>query len=246
MTLSNLPSAPEADVPAAPLTILYQDTDLVAIDKPAGLLVHRTELDTLATEFAVQRLRDQIGLDVFPCHRLDRPTSGILLFALNKDALRRVQAQFTAQAIDKSYLAVVRGWTDDGGLVDYDLRSEEDVPKEQSAQTEYRCLRRSEIPVAVGRYKSIRLSLLQLHPLTGRKHQLRRHLAHIRHPILGDTRHGDGSCNRFLRDVLNRQQLLLRAIGLNFVHPRTSERVSLNVATDFGFTQALERLDLSA
>jgi tRNA pseudouridine65 synthase len=228
------------------LTILYQDADYIAIDKPPGLLVHRTQLDTQATEFALQMLRDQIGQVVYPCHRLDRPTSGILLFALNPLAHRFAQVQFAEQKVHKEYLAVVRGWTDDSGLIDYDLRSEHNPRTSHPAQTEYTCLRRSQIDFPVGRYPKARLSLLKLHPLTGRTHQLRRHLAHIRHPILGDTRHGDGAQNKFLRQYCGEQRLLLRATRLQIDHPSRAQRLSISAAEDHTFSEILNRLKLSS
>ncbi len=227
------------------LPIIYQDADYVAIDKPAGLLVHRTKLDTHATEFALQMLRDQIGQEVFPCHRLDRPTSGILLFALNHDAHRFAQAQFAEKKADKAYLAAVRGWTEDSGRIDYDLRSEDHPEKSQSAQTEYSCLTRSQLDLPVGRYPTARFSLLKLKPLTGRTHQLRRHLAHIPHPILGDTRHGDSAQNKFLRQYCGVQRLMLRATQLEIDHPHTSSRLCLNADEDPEFARLLERLKLS-
>jgi tRNA pseudouridine65 synthase len=226
------------------LPILYQDTDYVAIDKPPGLLVHRTQLDVQATEFALQILRDQIGQAVFPCHRLDRPTSGILLFALNPEAHRFAQAQFAEQQAHKEYHAVVRGWTEDSGLIDYDLRSEHNPEKSQAAQTEYTCLKRSQIELPVGRYPSARFSLLKLHPLTGRTHQLRRHLAHIRHPIVGDTRHGDSAQNKFLRQHCGQQRLLLRATQLQIRHPSTSTRLCICAQQDNAYAEILDSLQL--
>ena len=226
------------------LPILYQDADYVVIDKPPGLLVHRTQLDTQATEFALQILRDQIGQAVFPCHRLDRPTCGILLFALNPEAHRFAQAQFAEQKAHKEYYAVVRGWTEDSGLIDYDLRSEHNPEKSHSAQTEYSCLKRSQIDLPVGRYPSARFSLLKLHPLTGRTHQLRRHLAHIRHPIVGDTRHGDSAQNKFLRQHCGLQRLLLRATQLQIEHPSTSTRLCICAQEDHGFSEILDSLKL--
>lgn len=228
------------------LTILYQDADYIAIDKPPGLLVHRTQLDTQATEFALQLLRDQIGQVVYPCHRLDRPTSGILLFALNPQAHGFAQAQFAEQKAHKEYHAVVRGWTDNEGLIDYDLRSEHHPEKSQSAQTEYTCLSRSQLNLAVGRYPTARFSLLKLHPRTGRTHQLRRHLAHLRHPIVGDTRHGDSAQNKFLRQHCGLQRLLLRATRLQIDHPHRSNRLCISAPEDVAFSAILESLKLSS
>jgi len=227
------------------LTVLYQDEDYVAVDKPAGLLVHRTPLEKRSTEFALQILRDQIGRQVFPCHRLDRPTSGILLFALNPHALRFAQSQFAEKKTLKEYRAVVRGWTNEAGRIDYDLRSEEQPGKTHSAQTEYLCLSRTELNLPVGRYPTARFSFLRLRPTTGRKHQLRRHLAHIRHPIVGDTRHGDGTQNRFLREHFGAHRLLLRATRLQINRPGTTDPLTLHAPPEPEFDTLLEALGLT-
>jgi tRNA pseudouridine65 synthase len=226
------------------LPILYQDADYVAIDKPPGLLVHRTQLDAHATEFALQMLRDQIEQEVLPCHRLDRPTSGILLFALNHDALRFAQKQFAEKTTHKEYHAVVRGWAPDSGEIDYELRSEDNPTKSKSAQTRYTCVNRCQLELPVGRYPTARFSLLKLTPLTGRKHQLRRHMAHIRHPILGDTCHGDSAQNRFLREHFGVQRLLLRATKLEIHLPGGATRLSVEAPEACEFSQLVAGLDL--
>ncbi len=226
------------------LSIIFQDADYVAIDKPPGLLVHRTALDKHATEFALQILRDQIGQEVFPCHRLDRPTSGILLFALNREALCFAQAQFAEKTTHKEYNAVVRGWAPDADEIDYNIRSEDDPTKSKSAQTHYICINRCQLELPVGRYPTARFSLLKLTPLTGRKHQLRRHLAHIRHPILGDTYHGDSTQNRFLRDNLGVQRLLLRATTLEFDSASSNTRIRIEAPQACEFTELVTQLKL--
>ncbi|ADE54435.1 pseudouridine synthase [Coraliomargarita akajimensis] len=226
-----------------PLNLIYQDTDLVIIDKPSGLLVHRSKLDAQNTEFAVQQLRDQIGQEVFPCHRLDRPTSGLLVFALNRATLRTVAQQFAEGRVWKSYLAIVRGWPNADGIIDYPLRQEEPPHKIQEAQTHYTTLKCSELPVPVGRYATARVALLELQPQSGRTHQLRRHLAHIRHPILGDTRHGDGAQNRFMRETAKCNRLLLRATQLRFTLPNGVEQ-HIEAPLEEDFEEARNRLRL--
>ena len=149
-----------------PLEIIYKDADYVAIDKPAGLLVHRSPLDKYATEFAVQKLRYQIGQTVNPCHRLDLPTSGVLLFALNAEATRHAQELFIEHRVSKTYHALVRGWLNGEGVIDYDLRNEEKPDKVQSAVTAYRCLNQCSIETPVGRYPRGRFSLMELQPRT--------------------------------------------------------------------------------
>ena len=230
-----------------PLEIIYQDADYVAIDKPAGLLVHRSPLDKYATEFAVQKLRDQIGQVVNPCHRLDRPTSGVLLFALNAEATRSAQELFIEHRMTKTYHALVRGWLDGEGVIDYDLRNQEKPDKVQSAVTEYRCLNQSSVEIPVGRYPNGRFSLVELQPRTGRTHQLRRHMKHLRHPILGDTRHGDSAQNQFLRSYCGQQLLMLRAMRLQMPHPmREGETLDIRAGVDTDFNAVLKKLGLQA
>ena len=228
------------------LTILYRDEDFIAIDKPADLLVHRSPIDKSETVFALQLLRDQIGQTVYPCHRLDRPTSGVLLFALHPDALRFAQKQFSQRNCTKKYLAVVRGWTPDAETIDYTLQSEEAPGKSWSALTHYHRLRQTELPFPSGRYRTTRLSLVELEPHTGRKHQLRRHMAHIRHPILGDTRHGDGAMNRFLRKHAPNHGLMLRATALTFCLLDSKTFVTVHASEETPFATALSKLRLSA
>lgn len=238
-TNENTEAAPET------LNILYQDETLVAIDKPPGLLVHRSSIDAYETQFALQMLRDQIGQEVFPCHRLDKPTSGVLLFALNKEALTKIREAFTEQTTNKSYRAVVRGWLDGTGVIDSPLRKEDNPSKVQDAVTEYRCLQQSALEIPIGRYPTARFSLIELEPKTGRTHQLRRHMAHLRHPIIGDTRHGDGVQNRFLREHYGKQMLLLRAMRLQLEHPVSHAPLDIHAKDDGCFNDALEKLDLS-
>ncbi|QPB42439.1 tRNA pseudouridine(65) synthase TruC [Rodentibacter haemolyticus] len=210
------------------LEILYQDEWLVAVNKPAGMLVHRSWLDTHETQFVMQTLRDQIGQHVFPIHRLDRPTSGVLLFALNRETANLMCRQFEQKTVKKSYLAIVRGYVQGNGRIDYPLKirldkiadkfSEEDkVPQE--AVTDYESIKIVEMPYSAGRYTTSRYSLLRLMPHTGRKHQLRRHCKHIFHPILGDTQYGDLHQNRALAENTGGKRLFLHAETLRFKHP---------------------------
>jgi tRNA pseudouridine65 synthase len=229
------------------LDLLYKDDQFVAVYKPAGLLVHRTFLDAGETRFCVQILRDQIGAEVFPCHRLDKPTSGILLFALDKPALKQAQEEFASGRALKRYLAIVRGWTAPVGLIDYPLRYEKDDyderrPKQaQVAITDFQRLATAEVNIPVGRYSSGRYSLVELRPRTGRKHQLRRHLAHLRHPIVGDTRHGDGAQNRFFRTHFHCHRLLLVATGLGFAESSPLAQIRIKARPDEEFLRALEQ-----
>lgn len=208
-----------------PLTILYHDDHYVAIDKPAGMLVHRTRIAEEA-EYAMQRLRDQLGRHVFPVHRLDRPTSGVLLFALDSEAARRIGSQFEHHTIEKRYLAVVRGHTVAHATIDYALQEEPHLPLQQ-AITHYRRLATVELDIGVGRYPQARYSLLEVTPQTGRMHQIRKHMHHIFHPIVGDTTHGEGRHNRLFRDHFDSQRLLLFSTRLGFVHPYSGEMTTI-------------------
>lgn len=231
-----------------PLDILYRDDWLVAIDKPAGLLVHRSDIDRHETRFAVQLLRDQIGRRVHPVHRLDRPTSGLLLFALDPEAARHLGRQFEAGEMRKTYLAVVRGWPAEAGLIDRALAlPEDDYSGEaglapQPAQTEFRRLATAELPYPVDRYPAARYALLALRPLTGRRHQLRRHLKHIAHPIIGDVRYGKGSHNRFFQTQFGCRRLLLACTGLVFRHPDTEAAMTLEAPLAADFAATADRL----
>lgn len=207
------------------LAVLYRDEHFIAVDKPPGMLVHRTWISD-GSEFALQRLRDQIGRRVYPVHRLDRPTSGVLMFALSPEAATALCGVFEARAVDKRYLAVVRGYTEEAGSIDYALCEEPDKPA-QPALTHYRRLATVELPIAVGRYASARYSLVEARPETGRMHQIRKHFAHIFHPLIGDTTHGEGRHNRLFRERFDLHRLLLLAWRLEFTHPCSGARVAI-------------------
>lgn len=207
------------------LRILYQDEKIVAVDKPAGLLVHRTGLDAGETQFALQLLRDQLGRPVWPAHRLDKGTSGVLLFALDADTARALNQAFeTPDAVHKTYRAVVRGWPEAAGLIDHPLKRLEDDARAgrvevQEAQTRYRTLEHYELSLPYGGFPTMRCALVELQPLTGRRHQLRRHMKHIAHPIIGDATHGKGALNRTLAQLLGLQRLWLHAFRLVLQRP---------------------------
>jgi tRNA pseudouridine65 synthase len=220
------------------LRILYQDDYLVAVDKPPGLLVHRTGLDAGETQFALQLLRDQLGRPVWPVHRLDKGTSGVLLFALDADTARALSLAFEApDAVHKTYLAVVRGWPTEAGLIDYPLKRMEDDARPgrdevQEARTRYRTLESYELPLPYGGFSTTRCALVKLQPLTGRRHQLRRHMKHIAHPIIGDATHGKGALNRAVAGLLGVPRLWLHAGCLELRHPRSGS--PLHVVADSG------------
>lgn len=244
------------------LEILYLDDYLAAVVKPPGLLVHRSGLDAGETRFALQMLRDQLGRPVWPAHRLDKGTSGVLLFALDAGTARALGQQFEAGgAITKTYQAVVRGWPAPEGLIDHPLRRMTDDLRQpprrridgpgatggewdegrrmgdrpaaieiQDAVTRYRTLSRHELLLAHGGFERTRCALVELLPLTGRRHQLRRHLKHIAHPIIGDATHGKGPLNRSVAGLLGVQRLWLHALRLELVHPVTGVPLAMEVA----------------
>jgi len=242
----------EEQVTPSELDIIYRDEYLIAINKPSGLLVHRSWLDSHATEFAVQRLRDQIGQHVYPAHRLDRPTSGVLLFLLDKSHATHLMEQFAQQKTEKRYLAVVRGHIGEG-LLDYALKKKLDKIADkhasqdqdaQEAQTVYKGIAFCELPIAVRPYPQSRYSLVELSPKTGRRHQLRRHMKHLCHPIIGDTTHGDGKHNQMFRDNFDSDRLLLHSSYLVITHPVTGKKIEINAPLDETFKSLLLKLKL--
>ena len=221
-----------------PLEILFQDDHFVVIHKPPGLLVHRTTLASQATRFLLQELRDQIGRRVYPVHRLDRATSGVLLFGLSADAARRVSVEFGSA--DKEYLAVVRGWVANSGRIDHPVTDRDSGKVTRSAITRFRALTKIELPVAIDRYPTSRYSLVAVHPETGRRHQIRQHFKHLSHHLIGDTTYGNGKHNRYFREVLRLPGLLLLAQRLTFDHPYTEERMTVRCNTDETWTKVFE------
>lgn len=218
------------------LTILYRDEDYIAVDKPAGLQVHRSWISEEREAFLLQRLRDQIGRRVYTIHRLDRPTSGVILFALSSEAARGMCEVFEKRKVEKGYLAIVRGYTDDEGHIDYPLREEPHKPAQQ-AVTDYRTLARVELPIPVGRYNSARYSLVEVMPRTGRSRQIRKHFHHIFHPLIGDTSHGEGRHNRLFREHFQVERLLLHAHRLAFRHPLNGEAITIQAPLPEAFVK---------
>ncbi|RLV58849.1 tRNA pseudouridine(65) synthase TruC [Parashewanella curva] len=233
------------------IEVLFEDEHLVAIHKPAGLLVHRTYLSRKEKFFAMQMTRDLVGCHVFPVHRLDRPTSGVLLFAKSSKIANHLCKQFEEHCIEKYYLALVRGHVTQADRMDYALKEEldgiadkyADKDKEaQSAVTDYWPLLNAEIPYQSGRYSTSRYALIKMQPHTGRKHQLRRHMAHFRHPIIGDTTHGDGKQNKFFRGFSGVNRLWLIAKKLIFTHPVTNERIEVEAELEKEWLEIFEQL----
>jgi len=219
------------------LDILFHDEHLVAINKPHGLLVHRSSIAADASEFALQILRDQLHQTVFPAHRLDRKTGGVLLFALNKDTDKAMQRQFMENQVSKTYLAIVRGHTPDEQEIDYPLRKENGTL--QDAFTRYKTLKRAELDVPFGNHPTSRYSLVEAKPETGRMHQLRKHFSHIFHPIIGDRTHGCNKQNKLFKERWEMETMLLHASQLSLTHPVTSEIITVNAPLQPEFLRAM-------
>ena len=225
--MDGLDATPAA--PNGPLHVLWQDERLVAVHKPAGWLVHRTWLDAHETRFVMQTLRDQLGRHVYPVHRLDKGTSGVLLMALDPDAARATTQLFETRQTSKDYVALVRGWPAPQMRVEHALKPD-DAPDDalpQEAVTRFQRLATLQLDVPVDRYPSTRVALVQAQPETGRRHQIRRHLKHMAPPIIGDATHGKGAHNRWWAEQLGQQRLWLHASRLAFVHPFSGQPVEI-------------------
>jgi tRNA pseudouridine65 synthase len=224
------------------LEIIYEDDVLIAINKPHGLFVHRTKLDKEATEFAIQLLRDMIGQRVYPAHRLDRKTAGVLLFTKDQASQSLMNAMFRNKEVHKTYLAIVRGYTDDAGTIDYPLISEKGT--EQDAITHFKTLSRGEIPVSSGKFPTSRYSLVEVNPETGRMHQIRRHMSHIFHPIIADRPHGCNKQNRFFLQQFEMDTMMLHASEVRFIHPLSGKALHIQANIHDEFTRMLQTLNL--
>lgn len=233
---SNLTSSDE-------LAVLYQDDDFVAVAKPAGMFVHRTEMDRRVRTVVVQTVRDQLRRPVYLVNRLDRPASGIVLLGLTSAAAAAAAEMFRERRVSKSYMVLVRGHAPDAGRIERPLTSPDVVSSEPlDSVTEYRTNERFEIPVASGPFPTTRCSLMMVSPKTGRFHQIRRHLNGISHPVIGDTSHGDSRQNRFFRENLGANRLMLHASRLAFRHPLTDEAIEISCAPPDDFTGPVHRL----
>lgn len=236
------------------LRILYRDDSLIAVHKPSGLLVHRSNIDRHETRFVVQLLRDQIGRRVFPLHRLDKGTSGVLLFALDAESARDVGGQFQHDEVLKRYLAIVRGWPPAAGMIDHPLSRRFDdygrriAPAGEAlpAVTDYLRLATAELPIAVDRYPSARYALMRLVPKTGRQHQLRRHMKHIAHPVIGDATWGKGIHNRFFQQRFGCKRLLLACTGIELRHPLDGHMLSIAAPPEASFSDVIGALGWGA
>lgn len=206
-------------------------------------MVHRTSI-TEDKQFVLQLLRDQIQTKIYPIHRLDRGTTGVLIFAKSKEAASLLGQLFQKYIVGKCYLAIVRGYIEElTWTVDYPLAKETWLEKKE-AITHFEQLSKVEIPVAIGRYDTARYTVVKAMPETGRRHQIRRHLSHLRHPIIGDKRHGDVKHNRHWKEQFGISRMLLHAQSLQFTHPFEEQRIDIAAPIDSKFQEALDLLGI--
>lgn len=223
--------------------VIYQDDHIVAIDKPCGLLVHRSDIDKHETRFALQETRNLIGKHLYPVHRLDKPTSGVLLFALSSDVAKHIQQQFESCEIEKEYLLVTRGFTPEHAEINHALVPKNDFKKKrqkstdsvvasvvkpaQDAVTHYQRLATLELEAEIDRYPISRFSLVKAFPKTGRKHQIRRHFKHLSHPIIGCPKYGKSRYNHYFANRLHCPRLLLHCYAMTFIHPISQQPIRI-------------------
>ena len=228
----------------AALEVLYRDARCAVINKPAGLMAHASGLARGEDDFLLHRLRDQFVTKVHLIHRLDRATSGCVLVAFDAEAASVLGKAFMGRDVGKDYLAVCRGWPEPEFTVDYDLDGGPGKPEKKPAITAFRCLATAELPVASAEHPTSRYALLQCTPVTGRFRQIRRHLKHVSHHLIGDTSHGDGRHNRAFR-MLGVHRMLLHAWRLRFPHPESGEMLTFTAPLDAEFCKALAVLGVA-
>jgi tRNA pseudouridine65 synthase len=234
------------------LDILYQDDHLIAVNKPSGLLVHPSWIAPRKSPNLVYSLKRYFrGAPVYTIHRLDRATSGVILFAKDKETAKALNQQFLDKTVKKTYLCVTRGFTPENGVIDYALKpifdkkesplADPDKPPKDAVSV-YRRLGTVELPIPISKYPVARYSLVEVKPETGRKHQIRRHMKHIFHPLVGDTKHGEGRHNRLFREHFDSHRLLLMATELTFTHPVTQASVTVKAPVTEKVANLFDRL----
>lgn len=233
--------------PTARLVVLHADEHLLVVAKPPGMAVHRSRLVHDESVYLVDLLRDQLAADgagnssLHPIHRLDRGTSGALLVGRNPAIAAALSAQFMSRDVEKTYLAVCRGWPDDAGEIDYPLPGVNENGERKPALTRWTRLATVEVPIAISRYPQQRYALLAVSPETGRYRQIRRHLSHVHHHLIGDTSHGRGDHNRLFRQHFGIHRMLLHAWRLRFEHPISGETLLIEAPLDAPWNSVLDR-----
>jgi len=224
------------------LDVVYTDEHIAVVNKPAGLMVHDSALARGETDFAADRLREQFGKPIFLVHRLDRATSGCLLLAFDRDSASALGRQLMEFGFAKDYLAVCRGWPEPAsGVIDHPLDGGPGKPQKKPAQTAFERLATAELDIASAQHPTSRYALLRCSPLTGRFRQIRRHLKHIHHHLVGDTSHGDGRHNLAFR-MRGVHRMLLHARRLAFTHPQDGRRIDVSAPGDREWQRAMDLL----
>jgi tRNA pseudouridine65 synthase len=226
----------------APLQLLYADDAIAVVNKPAGLMVHDSKLAGGESDFLADRLREQLGRPIFLVHRLDRATSGCLLLAFDRDTASQLGQVVMSRDVEKDYWAVCRGWPEERFIIDHPLDGGPGKPQKKPAVTRFTRLATCELALPSQGFESSRYALLCAQPETGRFRQIRRHLKHAFHHLIGDTSHGDGRHNRNFR-MLGVHRMLLHSRRLAFTHPHTGARIVATAPVDAEFAKALALFD---
>ena len=224
------------------IEIVYEDAALLAVNKPAGLLVHRSQIAADEKDFLLERLQQQLGSTLYLAHRLDRATSGVVLLAKSREIAGELGKAFMGRNVCKRYLAVVRGWPDAAGLIDYPLPDVRERSPRKAALTRWRTLATATVPIALGKYAEQRYALIEAQPETGRYRQIRKHLHHVSHHLVGDTSHGRGDHNRLWRMHFGMHRMLLHAWQLELLHPVSGAALTLCAPLDETWQRVLARL----
>jgi len=232
--------------PRALIEVVYEDAELLAVNKPAGLLVHRSAIAADETDFLLERLKAQSGATLFLAHRLDRATSGVVLLAKSREIAGELGRQFMARNVVKQYLAVVRGWPEAEGVIDYPLADVRERSPRKPALTRWRTLAAATVPIALGKYPEQRYALVEAQPETGRYRQIRKHFHHVSHHIVGDTSHGRGDHNRLWRMHFQMHRLLLHAWRLRLAHPLRGTPLTLQAPLDETWKRVLKAMSWEA
>jgi len=224
------------------LEILYQDEHIIAVNKPHGMLVHKSRIAKDETVFVLQTLKNQINKWVIPANRLDRQTGGVLLFSLNENTDKLLKKMFAENKISKTYLCLVRGFPPISGTINHDLMKENG--NIQNATTEFETILNFELPIEVSRYPQSRYSIVKAHPITGRFHQIRRHFAKERYYIIGDKPHGECKQNKMYEQRFELNTMLLHCYELIFEHPISNEKLKIRAKLQAPFTSTIKKIDV--
>lgn len=242
MSQKSCSESPDARSAPIEIPVLYRDASLAVVDKPAGLMVHDSALARGETDFMADRLREQFDRPIFLVHRLDRATSGCLLLAFDRESASILGKTLMSGDVEKDYLAVCRGWPEDAFVVDHPLDGGPGKPLKKSAITRFERLMTCELALPSAGFDTSRYALLRAQPQTGRFRQIRRHLKHLSHHLIGDTSHGDGRHNRAFR-MMGIHRMLLHAERLRFDHPHSGVRIEAVAPLDTEFAKALALFD---